>query len=440
MTRNHRIAIALLAAALASISQSLHAEDWPQWMGPTRDNVWAEKGIVEKFPTDGPKKVWSSKIAGGYSGPAVVGNRVYATDFVSTSDVKVDNFGQSAFKGTERVLCYDAENGKELWRHEYPVVYTISYPAGPRCTPVVDEGHVYTLGAEGNLFCFAAETGKIVWERDLKKDYSTKVPLWGFSAHPLIDGPRIVCVVGGKGSQTVAFDKKTGKEIWKNIDAVEPGYSPPTIIEFNGRRQMILVNPQALNAVEPETGKLIWTTPYEANNGSIIMSPLLSGKFLFVGGFNNRNLMVELGSDGKSVTPLWQDKSKHAISPVNVQPIVDGDVIYGMDQRGDMVAFKVPSGERLWQTSKMLGERPEQSASAFIVRNADRYFLFTELGDLIIAKMSPQGYQEIDRAHIVEPTNNAFGRPVVWCAPAYANGRIYVRNDEELFCFNLSKN
>jgi outer membrane protein assembly factor BamB len=203
---------------------------------------------------------------------------------------------------------------------------------------------------------------------------------------------------------------------------------------------MILVNPQALNAVDPETGRLLWTTPYEANSGSIIMSPLLSGKYLFVGGFNNRNLMVEMGADAKSVTPLWQDKGKHAISPVNVQPILDGDVIYGMDQRGDMVAFKVPSGERLWQTSEMLGERPEQSGSAFIVRNEDRYFLFSELGDLIIANMSPEGYKEIDRAHIVDPTNNAFGRPVVWCAPAYANGRIYVRNDEALFCFDLTKN
>ncbi len=438
--RIYVVAAQLLLVTLASMSQVVRAEDWPQWMGPTRNNVWPAKGIVDKFPADGPKKIWSSKIAGGYSGPAVVGNRVYATDFVSTSDVKVDNFGQSAFKGTERVLCLDASNGKEIWQHKYSVVYTISYPSGPRCTPIVDENRVYTLGAEGHLFCFATDSGKIVWQRDLKKDYSTKVPLWGFAAHPLIDGPRLVCVVGGKGSQTVAFDKMTGKEIWKNIDAVEPGYSPPTIVEFYGRRQMILVNPQALNAVDPETGRLLWTTPYEANSGSIIMSPLLSGKYLFVGGFNNRNLMVEMGADSKSVTPLWQDKGKHAISPVNVQPILDGDVIYGMDQRGDMVAFKVPSGERLWQTSEMLGERPEQSGSAFIVRNEDRYFLFSELGDLIIAKMSAEGYKEIDRAHIVDPTNNAFGRPVVWCAPAYANGRIYVRNDEELFCFDLTKN
>ncbi|MBL4886745.1 MAG: PQQ-binding-like beta-propeller repeat protein, partial [Planctomycetaceae bacterium] len=129
--------------------------------------------------------------------------------------LQVSDFDRKEFSGTERVLCLDEATGKEIWKHEYPVKYGMSYPAGPRCTPNVHQGKVYTLGGEGHLFCFDAKTGKVQWSKHLPVEYNAKTPLWGYAAHPLIDGNRLICIVGGEGSQAVAFDIDSGREVWK---------------------------------------------------------------------------------------------------------------------------------------------------------------------------------------------------------------------------------
>ncbi len=428
----------IFACLLISVSPVL-ADDWPQWMGPQRDNIWREKGIVEKFPDGGPKVLWRTKIAGGYAGPAVADGKVFITDYVTGDDVKIANFERKTSTGSERVMCLDEATGKELWKHEYPVTYTISYPSGPRCTPSVHNGKVYTLGAEGNLICFDVNSGKIVWQKDLVKEYKTKAALWGYAAHPLVDGNKLICVVGGEGTHTVAFDLETGDEIWHNFDSPEQGYSPPTIIEAGGVRQLISSRPNGISSSDPATGKEYWSVPYTATNGSIIMSPVVSGDHLYVGGYSDQSLMLKLAQDKPEVEIVWGNERKHGISPINVQPIVDGDTIYGVDQSGKMMAVAVPSGERLWETSEPVSEKPENSGTAFIVRQTDRYWLFNDSGDLIIAKLSPEKYEELDRAHIIEPTNNAFGREVVWCMPAFANKKLFVRNDAEIICVDLAK-
>jgi outer membrane protein assembly factor BamB len=414
------------------VSTSLLAEDWPGWMGPKRDNQWNLDRAPSTFPADGLKPLWSTKVAGGYSGPAVVGERVYLTDMLTQADAKVDNFGRKAFDGTERVHCIDNSTGKVLWTHEYPVKYAISYPAGPRCTPIVDGDRLYTLGAEGDLFCFQAASGKVIWSKNLKATYKTESPLWGYAAHPLIDGDNLITLAGGEGSQTVALNKKTGEEVWRFGTSKETGYSPPTIIQAAGVRQLILVNPEAVNSVNPDNGKPYWSIPYTADNGSIIMSPVRADKYLFIGGYSNRNLLIELGGDQPSAKEVWRNQAKKGMSPVNVQPMVIDNIVYGCDQSGELMAFDIASGDRLWETSKPISDRPQGSGTAFMVKNGERFFLFNESGELIIAKISPKGYEELARTKIIEPTNNAFGRDVVWCAPAFANGSIYVRNDEQL--------
>jgi outer membrane protein assembly factor BamB len=424
---------------LLHVSERSVAEDWPNWMGPNRDNVWNIAKPPQSLPSGSLKAKWTAPVAGGYSGPAVVGNRIYVTDLVTKADAKVDNFGRKSFDGTERVLCFDANTGKAIWKHEYNVTYAISYPAGPRCTPVVDGGNVYTLGAEGDLFCLEAQTGKVVWSRKLKDDYKTNSALWGFAAHPLIDGDNLITLAGGDGSHTVCLNKKTGKEVWRFGTAPEQGYSPPSIITAGGVRQLILPNPTAINSVDPATGKLYWTLPYDASNGSVIMVPIQVGKYLFVAGYSDKNLLIELDATSPKAKEVWRNVAKKALSPVNVQPMAIGDVIYGMDQSGEMIAFKIDTGERLWETSKPIGRRPLGSGTAFLVRSGDLFYLFNELGELVVAKMDPQGYEEISREKIIEKTNNAFGREVVWCAPAFANGCIYVRNDEKLICVPLTK-
>ena len=193
------------------------ADDWPQWLGPKRDGVWRETGLIESFPKGGPKVVWRTPIAGGYAGPAVAGGKVYVTDRVLAKGAKNpdDPFDlKNKIASTERVLCLDQKTGKELWKHEYDCPYQISYPAGPRCTPLVHGGKVYALGAMGNLTCLEADGGKVVWQKDFKKDYGAKPALWGYAAHPQLDGKKLITLVGGEGSHVVAFDKDTGKEIW----------------------------------------------------------------------------------------------------------------------------------------------------------------------------------------------------------------------------------
>jgi outer membrane protein assembly factor BamB len=437
----HRLIATLLATFFCFDACAL-ADDWPQWMGPKRDNVWRETGLMESFPEGGPPVVWRIPIAGGYAGPAVAGGKVYVTDYATNENVRVDNFDRNEFTGSERVLCLDEATGEEIWRHEYPVKYSISYPAGPRCTPTVDGGKLYTLGAEGHLFCFDAITGSILWQKNLPQDYNTKTALWGYAGHPLIDGQKLICVAGGAGSHAVAFNKNTGEEIWRALTSREQGYSPPTIIEAGGTRQLILVRIDAVTSVDPETGREYWSQPYEATSGSIIMSPALSGNFLFVGGFQDKNLLIELDENKPAAETLWRDKRQHGISPINVQPFVDGRIMYGVDGSGRLYAVELPSGRRVWDTTKPISQRPANSGTAFIVRQGDtgnRYWLFNDSGEVIIANLTPDGYEEVDRAKVIEPTNFAFGRDVVWCMPAFANKRMYVRNDKEIIAVDLAK-
>ncbi|MFN4921559.1 MAG: PQQ-binding-like beta-propeller repeat protein, partial [Planctomyces sp.] len=332
-----------IGMVLSLSCSAVSADDWPQWMGPQRDNVWREDGLLEKFPAGGPKVLWSTPVAGGYSGPAVSGGKVCITDYVTADNVKVDNFDRREFSGTERIHCLDEATGKVLWTHEYPVKYSISYPAGPRCTPVMHEGLVYALGAEGHLFCLSTDSGKVVWSHDLKKEYSTTAPLWGYAAHPLIDGDNLLTLAGGEGTHIVALNRLTGQEVWRSTSsgAQGQGYCPPTIINHGGARQLIMYKPDAVVSLDPATGKQYWSLPYEASNGSIIMSPVLSGNYLYAAGYSNKSLMMELDPARPAAREVWRDKS-NIICPVNVQPFLDKEVLYGFDQKGVLRALTIP--------------------------------------------------------------------------------------------------
>ncbi len=428
-----------IGMVLSLSCSAVSADDWPQWMGPQRDNVWREDGLLEKFPAGGPKVLWSTPVAGGYSGPAVSGGKVCITDYVTADNVKVDNFDRREFSGTERIHCLDEATGKVLWTHEYPVKYSISYPAGPRCTPVMHEGLVYALGAEGHLFCLSTDSGKVVWSHDLKKEYSTTAPLWGYAAHPLIDGDNLLTLAGGEGTHIVALNRLTGEEVWRSTSsgAQGQGYCPPTIINHGGVRQLIMYKPDAVVSLDPATGKQYWSLPYEASNGSIIMSPVLSGNYLYAAGYSNKSLMMELDPARPAAREVWRDKS-NIICPVNVQPFLDKEVLYGFDQKGVLRALTIPDGKRLWETSDAIGKRPAGSETAFIVRQGSRYVLFNELGELLLAELTSEGYREIDRAKVIEPSNFAFGREVVWSMPAFANRHVYLRNDNQIICVDFA--
>jgi hypothetical protein len=170
------------------------------------------------------------------------------------------------------------------------------------------------------------------------------------------------------------------------------------------------------------------------------MTPVRAGDHIFVGSFQSKNLLLKLTADKPGAEVVWKDKKDHGISPVNVQPFLQDGVLYGYDDTGNMYAVELPSGKRLWDAEGPVGHEPKGSETAFIVKIGDRFFFFAETGDLVIGKLTPKGYEEISRAKVLEPTNAAaFGRKVVWCAPAYANKKAFIRNDKEIICVDLAK-
>jgi outer membrane protein assembly factor BamB len=437
---------------LAGAAGAVRADDWPQWLGPQRDGVWRETGILEKFPSGGPKARWRTPIGGGYAGPAVADGRVYVTDRILAKGAKdpADPFQRSRSEGEERVLCLEEATGKVLWTHAYPCKYEISYPYGPRTTPVVHGGKVYALGAMGDLFCLEAATGKVVWSKNFVKDYDAPVPGWGFTAHPLLDGDKLICLVGGKDSVAVAFDKETGKEKWRSlaVSAGEIGYAPPMIYKVGDRRQLIIWHPESVNGLDPETGKLLWSQEFKLRANLSVSTPRLDGDRLFLTSFYNGAMLLKLDTDKPGATVVWKaerigefPKQTTTLNSIMATPFVKDGHVYGVCSYGELRCLEEATGKRVWQDLRATGsakEPTERWGNAFLVEHGDHFFLFNEKGDLIIARLTPRGYDEIDRAHLLEPTASAMGRKVVWSYPAFANKAVFVRNDKEIVCVPLA--
>ncbi|MBI5383824.1 MAG: PQQ-like beta-propeller repeat protein [Verrucomicrobia bacterium] len=427
-------------------AQVVSGDDWPQWLGPQRDGVWRETGIIEKFPPGGPTVRWRAPIGAGYAGPAVAGGKVFITDrrLAQGASNQGNPFERGSVQGAERVLCLSEADGRILWQHEYPCHYTISYPAGPRCTPVVADGKVFTLGAQGDLLCLDATNGKVIWSKDLKREYQTRAPMWGFAAHPLLDGRKLICLAGGAGSVAVAFDKDTGKELWKSLTAEEIGYCPPMLYEAGGQRQLVVWHPESVNALNPETGQRYWTVPFTSRVGLSVSTPRKLGDRLFITAFYDGSLMLQLDAAKPAATVLWQSKKRSERETTELHSIIstpffeDGH-IYGVCSYGQLRCLNADTGERLWETFAATTGKEVRWGNAFLVKNGNRFFLFNELGDLIIARLSPKGYEEVSRAHILDPTNKDPGRPVLWSHPAFANRCVYARNDKEIVCVSVAK-
>jgi outer membrane protein assembly factor BamB len=435
-------------------------DDWPQWLGPQRDGVWREKGLLQQFPKGGAKIDWRQPVSDGYAGPAVADGKVFVTDRLRAKGVKnpKSGFDKGKLLGIERILCFEEKTGKPLWTRDYECTYDIMYPGGPRTTPVVSGDKVYTLGAMGDLYCRNVKDGSVVWSKNLPAVYKMNPPQWGFAGHPLIDGNRLICLVGGEGSVVVAFDKDTGKELWKNLSANQPGYAPPMIYTFGGRRELILWDADSVNGLDPETGKVVWRRPWgsqkvagalpELKAGMAIPTPRKLGEQLYLSCFYDGSLMLKIDNDKPAV--LWAhtgpvidpDGGTEQLQCVMSTPVIRDGYIYGICSHGQMRCLDATTGERKWESLAATGGTEARWGNAFIVQlgeGSDRYILFNEHGDLIIARLTPQKYEEISRAHILEPTNTMAGRRVVWSHPAFANRCVFARNDNEIVCVSMRR-
>jgi len=414
------------------------SEDWPEWRGKGRIGIWNESGILDEFSEKGLTVLWRTPIHAGFAGPAVAAGRVFVTDFEATAGLK----------GTERALCLDEKSGKILWTSAWEVNYgKISYPVGPRATPTVDVDRVYIVGATGTLICLSTRTGDVIWQKDYAKDYGMQMPPWGITSAPLVDRDRLIAIVGGQpDAKVMAFDKMTGKEIWRALPSdSEQGYCQPVIFEVGGIRQLIIWHPSAVVSLDPLTGKVYWQQPFRINMGMTLATPVLSGTHLLVSSFYNGSMLLDI--TGEAARVLWKGKSDSEINTDSLHavintPVIDGDYIYGICSYGQFRCLDLKTGERVWETMEVTKEKARW-ASGLIVRQGDRYFINNDRGELIIAKLSPKGYQEISRTQLIKPTTNSGNRrelgAVNWSHPAYADRCVFARNDEEIVSVSLAK-
>jgi outer membrane protein assembly factor BamB len=280
----------------------------------------------------------------------------------------------------------------------------------------------------------------VLWSKDFVKDYGARTPMWGVAAHPLVDDQAVYCVVGGEGSVAVTLDKKTGRELWRALSAAEQGYCRPTMIEHGGTRQLLIWHGEGVNSLDPKTGKVYWSVPLKPSYGMSIAAPKKLGPYVFVSGYGDVGALLKLDDARPAVEVVWRGRPKTALYSGTSPPVLADGTIYGCDlDSGALTAARIEDGERLWQTTApTLGDRRGRYGTAFLVQHEGRFFLFNELGDLILARLSPKGYEEFGRFHVLEPTNQAFGRPVVWSHPAFAQRCLFARNDKELVCVSLA--
>lgn len=421
-------------------------------MGPQRDGVWREAGLLETFPATGPKVVWRKDINGGYSGPAVANGRVYVLDRKAGPALarKPGEKGMPELPGDERLLCLEERTGNLIWEHTWAASYRIDFPAGPRTTPLVEKDRIYVLGAMGDLRCVDAAGGKLIWARNFIQHYQlAQPPAWGWAAHPLLHADKIISLVGGTNSAVVAFDKSTGQERWRALTTREIGYAPPMIATVAGSEQLILWHTEALSGLRPETGEVLWSVPYPTEGKHqrpevTIGMPRVSGGLLFVTSFYHGALMLKFA--GEKAEVLWNQKSSSRSSfnaglhTTMTTPVLKDGFIYGICGTGELRCLNAKTGERIWETREHVRGKETVFGTSFLIQqgdDSDRFFIWTDQGDLIIARLTPQKYEEISRAHLLEPNENARGRDVVWSHPAFANKAMFARSQKELICVSL---
>ncbi len=413
---------------------SVSSMDWPDWRGNNRDGIWKESGIVKKFNGKTIPLKWSIPCGPGYSGPTVSGGRVYITDRPEKS------------AASERVLCVDAKNGNTIWTYSYACQYgNVGYPNGPRTSVVINDEKAYSLGTVGNLFCFDAKTGTVLWQRDLNREYQIKMPIWGIASTPLIYENRIIIPIGGSMSASIiALDKNSGKEIWRSMND-KISYSPPVLIQQAGKPVVVVWTADNLNGLDPETGKVYWKIPFSVKMGMGISTPVRYGDYLFVSCFYSGSLLVKLSRQSITAEKIWlrvgeSEYKTDALHCAINTPLIKDDCIYGVDSYGELRCLRLLTGDRLWENLSAVTKN--RWANIHFIQNGEQTWMFNEHGELLITQLSPQGLKILSRAKLIEPTTgqlNRNGTGVTWSHPAFANRHVFARNDNSLICAYLGE-
>ncbi len=393
------LSLALLAAGPAA------ALDWPQFRGVNRDGVSAETDLPRSWPAEGPRVLWKRAIGEGYSGISVTGDRLYTMDSDETA---------------EYVLALEAGSGKEVWRVPAGPKLIDSMGNGPRTTPTLDGGTVYAMGSHGRLLALKAADGAKIWEVDLPQAFGAKRPNWGYSGSPLIDGDLLILEVGGKdGRGVVAFEKTTGKVRWGALDG-DAAYSSPVMMTIGGIKQYVVPRRAGSQtvALRPD-GSVLWTHP---GPFSVIASALFipPDKVYVSGGDDAGAVLMKIKTEGGKATveELWQIRTmkNHFNNAVLV-----GSYLYGFDN-ATFKCLSVATGEQAW-ASRGLGK------GSLLTADGDLLIVLSDTGTLLLVEANPNAYTELARFQVME------GK--AWTAPALANGRLYVRDHDEIVALEL---
>ena len=410
-------------------------DDWPQWRGPQRDGVWREDGVREDLPEKLEAR-WRVPIGSGYAAPSVAGDLVFLMDRQEEPDE------------VERVHAFDRSTGERRWSVEYPASYAgLSYPAGPRCAPLVADGRVYTLGSVGHLRCLDAGTGEVVWGHDLRKDYGIdqeRMPIWGISASPILEGELLIVPASAKdGACLVAFEAKTGKERWRALDD-RGNYSAPIIIDQAGSRVLVYWSGDRVVGLDPATGGEHWSVDFPSYRMPLgVASPVPAGEHLFLTGFYDGSLLLRLDPEELAAEKVWarrgqNERSTDALHVIIGTPLVLGEHVYGVDSYGELRCLELATGDRVWEDQTAVPRA--RWSTIHMVQRGEQTWMFNERGELLLAELSPEGFEELGRVELIEPTLGQLNRRegVCWSHPAFAERHIFVRSDEELACFDLS--
>ncbi len=418
-------------------ARHLFSDDWPQWRGVNRDGRWTEDGIDREFKDGELKTIWRQPISSGYSGPTVADGRVFVMD------------RKDEPKQIERVHCFNETTGEPIWEHAYDANYVkVGYVAGPRASVTIDGEYVFSLGTMGHLFCLTASKGEVVWSADLNKKYklleSERMPVWGIAGSPLIYGELVIVHLGGDDEACiVAFEKSTGKERWRALKD-RGQYSSPILHRVGDKEILICWTGDHVVGLNPTDGAVYWEIEMKPRNMPIgIATPIIKDNQVFVTSFYDGSLMIRLSEDGMSAEKVWSAVGENelktkALHSIISTPVWIGDHIYGVDSHGEFRCISAADGSRVW-TSQDAVPRARWGTVHF-VQNGDDVWMFNERGELMVGQLSPDGYTEISRAKLIEPTLAQLRRRggVCWSHPAFANRKVFLRNDNEIICVNLA--
>ncbi|MCS6851212.1 MAG: PQQ-like beta-propeller repeat protein [Gemmataceae bacterium] len=393
---------AVLAAPVAAESN-----DWPQWRGPRRDGLSLETGLLDRWPEAGPKLVWQAPVGAGYSALAVADGRA----------ITLFQDGDS-----EAVVCWDAETGKERWRFRYPCRYVNDFGNGPRSTPTISGDLIFAVGATGMMHCLKADTGEKVWVRDLLRDFGAENLQWGVSFSPLVEGGLVYTNPGGpNGRSLAAFHKADGKLAWAALDDVA-GYSSPIAVTAAGKRQVVFFTGKRLVGVDPVTGSLLWSYPWETDYDANIATPIAVGDYLFISsGYDRGCALLKVVAEQGTFRIQRVYENTHMRNHF-ASCVYYNEHLYGFDE-ATLTCMEFRSGTVRWR------ERGFRKGSLTIADG--KLFVLSENGRLALADASPEAYRE--------RSSYRFSHGKCWTVPVLCRGKLYLRDEEKVVCLDVKK-